>query len=116
MKTTTLITLITYLVSQTMLEYFMEKDKMAEAGIMAGVFIMAYLFAEIIFRDGFQKKDLSLALFFGIFVGSVSQIIQFYSTWSPAIINIVSVVFCMFPAQIKNILLSVFEKYLNKKI
>lgn len=116
MKLSTILCLMMFQSTTTLVAYITHKDHLLEAGVVSTICVIAYAVGQMVFRrTDFEKTDVKVGLVLGVFMGLLAQVCQFYWADKSGAITVGLIVVCLFPKQIGDMLLR-FIKNKSEKL
>lgn len=110
MKTTTLLALLVFQSTTTLVAHLTNSDVLLEAGVLSAMGVLAYTVGAFVLRKDFEKGDVKNGILIGVFMGVFSQVCGFYLPQYAAWINMGSVFVCLFPQQLTGLFLKVIQR------
>ena len=110
MKLTTLIAILAYQSTTTLVAHLLNKDVLIETGVLSAICVLAYTAGAYVLRKDFEKGDVKKGMVIGIFMGIFSQVCGLYFPKYAGLINIAFILVCVFPQQLTATFLKIVQR------
>lgn len=110
MKLTTLITLLAFQSTTTVVAHLLKSQVLLETGVLSAICVLAYTVGAYVLRKDFEKGDVKKGILIGVFMGVFSQICGYYFSQYAGIINVGFILVCLFPHQLTAVFLKIVQR------